>query len=200
MGGIMLHYRKISGLILCVGIALIWSDESCAAPAGEDRTGRRLAESLRLRCGPRAAWAFSRCCGTPLDHDETMAAFVREESAVSLAEIAAFLNSRGIRCEMRCLSPTDLTNDICPAIVYLAPGNEVDPYGHFVVVVGTDARGVTVVEPQVGKRQRWTWQYFSDRWTGHGIMRAQHQSFERRMLWLCMGLNLLVTLCVYFRQ
>jgi peptidase C39-like protein len=186
-------------LILLGAIALTLSDGVYAGATADERSDRMHAEWLRLRCGPRAAWAFSQCCGVPLDHDTTMASFVQHENAVSLREIADFLEASGIRCETRCLSPTDLTQEICPALVHLASTDERDEYGHFVVVIATDERGVTVVEPQVGRREKWTWQYFSDRWTGHCIIHLESYFSDQRLLWLCISLNLMVILCLIFR-
>lgn len=181
-----------------VCMALTSSDGGCSPPLLDERSGRTQAEALRTRCGPRAAWVFSRCCGVPLDHDSTMGAFPAQD-AVSLGEIAGFLMQQRIPCEARCISPSDLTSERCPIIAHLAPSHESDEFGHFVVVVDANENGVTIVEPQVGRQEKWTWHYFSDRWTGHCIMRAPHQSFDRQILSLFIALNLIAAACLYLR-
>lgn len=194
-----MHPRmKLLGLCFCVFVAL--SDVAIPQASNGERSGRTYAESLRLRCGPRAAWAFSRCCGTSLDHDATMDSFVQRDDGVSLSEIVDFLVTHGIRCESRCLSPTDLTQENCPAIVHLAPSNEQGECGHFVVVVAADESGVTVLDPQISNREKWTWQFFSDRWTGHCIMRSRSGLSDHLTLLGCVLLNaLIVSICLFYR-
>jgi len=179
-------------------VALTLINGVCSGASIDERSARLQAESLRLRCGARAAWAFSQACEVPLDYDDVMHSFVQQDEAVSVKEIATFLSVRGIGCETRRLSPTDFRHVDVPVIAHLAPKSKTDDIGHFVVVIAITESGVTVVEPQLGRREEWSWPTFSDRSTGYCIIRSQDSSWDRRLLFLCTSLSLMVTLWLIF--
>ncbi len=195
-------YRPCAIVVIVVVafLTLTGSKGACSHSADEPASRKAHAESLRMRCGPRAAWAFGLCCGVSLGHDATMALFEKQPDAVSLRELVEFLNSKGISCEARCLSPSDLTKENCPSIALLAPATVTDHFGHFVVVVASDEDGVTVIEPQVGRKERWTWRFFSDHWTGHCILRSPRVVPERRVLCLCILTNIIGLAYICFRR
>lgn len=173
-------------------LAFLWLVASTATGVA----AKPYSESQRLSCGIRAAWSFARCCGVPVAYSDIERQFTVGKYGVSLADIARVLERSGFTCSVRQVSPSDLTNMICPIVAHLRPEGDRVVMGHYVVVVEIDDRGLTVIEPTVAVRQRWPWRFFSDRWTGHCVMRSAASNWRQRftgLLWM-VGWG---TLCLY---
>jgi hypothetical protein len=183
-----------SALVTCWNLAFLWLAQT-PCTGGVDGT---YSESQRLSCGVRAAWSFARCCGVRVDYSDIERQFTVGKYGVSLADVARVLEQSGFSCSVRRMSPSDLTNRICPAVVHLRPEDDRNSMGHYAVVVEIDDRGLTVIEPTVGVRQRWPWRYFSDRWTGYCVMGSAASNWEQRFTGLLWMLGSGTLLCLYF--
>jgi len=170
---------------------LLAASTSTGAAAGT------YSESQRLSCGVRAAWSFARCCGVRMAYSDLERQFTVGKYGVSLADIAQVLEKSAFSCRMRRLSPSDLTNAICPTVAHLKSEDGRMSRGHYVVVAEIDDGWLTVIEPTVGVRERWPWYYFSDRWTGYCVMRSPASHWDQRCTGLLWMLGWGTVLCVY---
>lgn len=162
-------------------VSVTVSSRAAVSFCGELNGADHAAKS-RLTCGHRAALSFVHAAGFAREQELAKIRTITRADGVSLLDIANSLNIRGRICEMRQLSPSELRSNLCPILVHLKSGHAGTNIGHFVVLLAVGNDGLTIVEPIVGRRENWSWGYFSDRWTGNCILALQRPNSESLLL------------------
>jgi hypothetical protein len=146
-------------------------------------------------CGPKAAWVFARLCGAPINRN-LLDSFRRDHPrGTTFHQIQQFLQSNGVRCQIRRMNPSELLPLSEPVIAFVSP-DYAGGLGHFVIVTEVSNRGVRVIDPAAATHYLWGWKSFSDAWSGHVLLRDRSKDESIMTIGLLAHAALLACVCL----
>lgn len=130
-------------------------------------------------CGVNSLYFLLRYNDVNVPYKQISDALLRSDDLPSLADLkqAGLLN--GLPAKLGKTTPSNLTEEILPAIVHFdSIGARGEQGGHFSVLLRTDARGVTLVDGTTMQTETMPWPDFKRSWSGYLLWISRPQKLN----------------------